>query len=117
MTDESKPLAEFRTRERCFITELFNDASVPDVSVARCRVEPGVTTERHALSVAEWYVIESGRGLMWLGDDAAFAVGAGDTVAIPGGCEQRIANSGETDLLFLCVCVPRFTPATYTARE
>ena len=116
MPTQRKP-AEVWTRERCFITELQNDAALPDVSVARARVEPGVTTERHALSVLEWYVIESGQGRLYVGDRPPLAVGPGDAVEIPAGCEQRITNTGDTDLLFLCVCVPRFEPASYQSRE
>jgi mannose-6-phosphate isomerase-like protein (cupin superfamily) len=86
------------------------------VSLARCRVAPGVTTALHALTVREWYVIESGVGRMRLGDEE-YRVRAGDTVAIPAGCPQQIANIGADDLLFLCVCVPRFTPECYTALE
>ena len=105
------------TRERCFIAELLNDPALPDVSVARARVEPGVTTERHALSVLEWYVIESGRGRMQVGDEPPREVGPGDAVRIPAGCEQQLTNTGDEDLLFLCVCVPRFDASCYTPCE
>lgn len=117
MATESKPPVEAWTEERCWIAELLNDVRFAEVSVARCRVEPGVTTALHALSVREWYVIESGVGRMRLGDDEAFRVRAGDTVAIAAGCPQQIANIGADDLLFLCVCVPRFTPESYVALE
>lgn len=117
MGPEPKPPTESRTRERCWIAELLNEPDLGEVSVARCRVEPGVTTELHALSVREWYIIESGSGRMRLGDGEEYRVRAGDTVAIPAGCPQQIANLGPDDLLFLCVCVPRFTPACYTALE
>jgi mannose-6-phosphate isomerase-like protein (cupin superfamily) len=105
---------EIWTRERCYITELLNDARWPETSVARCRVEPQVTTELHSLEVAEWYVIERGSGLMQVGTGAPFEVEAGDTVAIPPHAPQRIRNQGETDLFFLCVCAPRFTRDCYT---
>jgi len=116
MGNKQKPV-EFATRERLYITELLNDPAVPDVSLARARVAPGVTTELHALSVLEWYVIERGRGLMKLGGQDAFEVGPGDAVQIASGREQQITNAGESDLLFLCVCVPRFTPDVYTPLE
>ncbi len=120
MNGERKPAraaGESLTRERCYITEILNDLSEPQVSVARARVEPGVTTERHALSVLEWYVIESGRGRMSLGDAAPFDVRRGDSVRIPAQCEQQITNTGDDDLLFLCVCVPRFEPSCYRPVE
>ena len=117
MSREPKPAGEVWTRERCYITELVNDPSEPQMSVARARVEPGVTTELHALSVLEWYVIESGQGRMRLGDTAPFDVGPGDSVQIPAQCEQQITNTGDADLLFLCVCVPRFDPSCYRPLE
>ncbi|MDH3748500.1 MAG: cupin domain-containing protein [Gammaproteobacteria bacterium] len=117
MVNESKPTAEVWSDERCFITELLNDSALPDVSVARTRVEPGVTTELHALSVIEWYLIESGHGLMRVGHDKPYPVGPGDTIHIPACCEQNITNTADVDLLFLCVCVPRFTAAVYTSLE
>ena len=117
MSDKSKPVQEIWTRERCFIAELLNDPALPEVSVARCRVEPGVTTELHALNVLEWYCIEQGEGLMRVGSGEPYAVIAGDSVRIPADCEQQITNTGDVDLLFLCVCVPRFTTDCYSALE
>ena len=117
MTGKSKPGEEIWTEERCYITELLNAGSRPEVSLARARVESGVTTQRHSLSVREWYVVESGQGLMRVGDDAAFRVGPGDTVSIPRHALQQITNDGREDLRFLCVCVPRFSENCYTAAE
>lgn len=105
------------TSERCFIREILNDPRVPETSLAQARVEAGMVTELHRLSVAEWYLIKSGRGRMELGGGAAFDVGPGDSVAIPAGVAQRITNSGNTDLVFQCLCVPRFTPDCYEALE
>lgn len=109
--------SEFLTRERVHITEQLNDPAVPEVSLARARVEPGITTELHALSVSEWYVIASGNGLMEVGGEPAFEVGPGDSVAIPAGVSQRITNRGPEDIVLQCICLPRFTPETYTPLE
>ena len=105
------------TRERCYIREILNDERVPQTSLAECRIEPGVTTERHRLSVDEWYLIVRGRGRMEVGDDTPFAVGPGDAVAIPAGTAQRITNEGTDDLVFQCLCMPRFRPDCYEALE
>lgn len=115
MTGKAKP--EHWTSERCYITELINDAGWPEVSLARCRVEPGVTTQLHMLSVHEVYVIEEGDGRMYVGDSAPFTVGPGDTVTIPKQAPQCIQNTGDSDLVFLCVCTPRFSPECYTSLE
>lgn len=113
MRDKAKP--EVWTSERCFISELLNEPDYPAVSIARCRVEPGVTTENHSLSVHEVYVIEAGSGMMMLGDQEPFPVGPGSVVTIPKDAAQCIRNTGDGDLIFLCVCTPRFTTDCYTA--
>ena len=52
------PAVEYYTVERCYINELSNTAGDPDVSIARARVAPGVTTRWHRLrGTAERYVI------------------------------------------------------------
>jgi mannose-6-phosphate isomerase-like protein (cupin superfamily) len=108
---------EVWTPERCFITELVNDPAIPEWSLARCRVPPGTTTQLHVLSVAEWYVVDKGHGLMEIGAEPAFDVTAGDTVAIPEGTSQRITNKGDADLIFQCLCIPRFTQDCYQSLE
>ena len=109
--------AEFRTQERVLITERLNNPAIPRISLADTRVEPGVTTELHRLSVDEWYVIQKGTGLMEVGGGEPFEVGPGDTVVIPAGVSQRITNSGDDDLRFQCVCMPRFTADSYQSME
>lgn len=113
----SNATAEAWTRERCFIREYLNDPAVPEVSVARARVEPGVTTELHELAVDEWYIILSGTGRVSVGGAAAVSVAADDVVHIPAGTPQQIENTGCDDLLFHCVCRPRFTKAAYIPLE
>ena len=108
---------EILTRERCYIRERLNDSRVPELSMAECRVMPGVTTELHRLAVDEWYLINDGQGLVEVGGAAAVAVGPGDTVVIPKGASQRIRNTGSGDLRFLCICRPRFTPECYEGLE
>lgn len=102
--------------ERLYASEYINDEVIPNFSLARCRVEPGVTTQLHSLSVDEWYVIESGEGKMQLGSQEKH-ITAGAIVQIPKGVNQRIHNTGAQDLIFFCVCTPRFTPETYSTDE
>jgi mannose-6-phosphate isomerase-like protein (cupin superfamily) len=117
MSHSSDSQREFATSERCHIIEYLNRDSLPSVSVARARVEPGVTTALHRVDADEWYLILSGEGTARVGGCADQPVGPGDTVHIPRGCAQQIANTGHEDLLFFCVCVPRFTPAAYESLE
>ncbi len=109
-------LSERYTEERCHIVELSNSADDPAVSIARARVAPGVTTRWHRLlGIAERYVILQGEGRVELGDSVVQTVGTGDTVLIPPGCAQRIANVGADDLVFLAICTPRFEWSAYSS--
>ena len=109
---------EFYIDEGCHIIELINSVEDPEVSVARARVEPGVTTHWHRLQgVVERYLIQEGEGVVEIGDHPPEKVGPGDTVNIPPMCAQRISNSGTQDLLFLAICTPRFTPECYQELE
>jgi len=45
------------------------------------------------------------------------AVSAGDLVVIPAGVSQKITNTGKTDLVFHCICTPRFTQDCYCNEE
>ncbi|MFT3867904.1 MAG: cupin domain-containing protein [Nibricoccus sp.] len=106
--------AEFFTPELCHINELSNSTNDPALSIARARVEPGVTTRWHRLKdTAERYVILEGRGRMEVGVLPPQEVGPGDVVLIPPFIRQRIANIGDTDLVFLALCTPRFRPECY----
>ncbi len=110
--------AEFYTPERCHILELSNTPDDPDVSIARARVAPGVTTRWHRLiGTAERYIILEGSGQVEVGSLPPQEVSAGDVVLIPPLCRQRIANVGQDDLVFLAVCTPRFQPEAYEDLE
>jgi mannose-6-phosphate isomerase-like protein (cupin superfamily) len=111
------PAAEFMTVERCSILESWNDESDSAVSIARARVEPGITTQLHRLDVDERYVILQGRGVARVGELDGKEVGPGDVVLVPAGTQQQITNVGEPDLVFYCICSPRFDPAGYHALE
>jgi len=108
---------EFWTGERCFITELHNSDASPETSLAVARVEPGVTTQLHALDgVTERYIVRKGEGLLEV-DGATQPMKAGDQFVIPAGAAQRIANTGIGDLEFYCLCTPRFRPESYRNLE
>ncbi len=105
---------EFYTNEKCYIVELSNTPDDPDLSIARARVEPGVTTRWHRLSnTAERYYIIRGRGRVEVGNLPAQEVNPGDIAIIPPMCRQRITNIGSEDLIFLALCTPRFSNDVY----
>lgn len=105
---------EYYIEEGCFIQELSNSGDDPDCSIARARVEPGVTTRLHRLNgIAERYVILEGQGRVEIGDLPPTDVRPGNVVLIPPECPQRITNTGDDDLVFLAICTPRFRPDAY----
>jgi mannose-6-phosphate isomerase-like protein (cupin superfamily) len=76
-----------------------------------------MTTELHQLAVKEWYVISCGVGMMEVGSEPPFEIGPSDVVFIPENTSQRVSNTGDEDLVFQCICVPRFTPECYESLE
>ena len=106
--------SEFYTPEKCYITELSNTPDEPNASIARVRVEPGVTTRWHWLiGTVERYYIVNGRGHVEVGNLPPQEVITGDIVLIPPMCRQRITNIGSQDLVFLAICTPRFSNDVY----
>ena len=109
-----QPDTEFSTPERCYIVELYNSDADEGCSIARARVEPGVTTQLHAVKgTIERYVVLEGEGRVEVGGEDPTIVRACDVVQIPAGASQRITNTANTDLVFLAVCTPRFRPEHY----
>ena len=115
----AEELEERLTKERCFILESTTPADDAKVTIARARVEPGVTTALHSLDqVNERYLIVSGMGEVNLGEPGEWTeVRSGDVVAIPAGTPQCIRNTGDADLIFYCICSPPFTPGCYRNLE
>jgi mannose-6-phosphate isomerase-like protein (cupin superfamily) len=108
---------EFTTPERCSILETYA-VDQESMSIARARVEPGITTAWHIVEhTIERYLIIEGRGRVEVGDLRSAEVGPGDIVHIPAGTRQRITNIGEGDLIFYCICTPRFQQQNYRSLE
>jgi mannose-6-phosphate isomerase-like protein (cupin superfamily) len=107
---------EYLTPERCYIAENHSDSAV---SIARATVKPGVTTKAHHLTgnVQEIYIITSGKGKVHIGNLEPAEVTVGDVVVIPPLTSQKVTNIGEEDLVFYCVCTPRFTEDCYVNEE
>ncbi len=107
-----KDCADIKAGDGSTLRELFNPG--PDrlpfgYSLARAVVGPGRKTRPHRLKGSEVYYILEGRGVMHVGDEAA-RVEAGEAVYIPPLHVQFIENTGGTDLAFLCLVDPAWTP-------
>ena len=115
IVEKFKPGTEFYTEERCYIIELHNNG---DSSIARARVKPGVRTKLHSLiETFEQYVILEGEGEVEIGDSPAVKVTSFDVVNIAADIPQRITNTGDKDLIFLCFCTPGFKQEVYKNLE
>lgn len=105
------------TSERCFVGENYG-SSDGKVSIAVATVKPGVTTVAHHLEdIEETYIITQGKGVMEVKGMEPAEVTVGDVVVIPDGVSQRIKNVGNCDLVFYCVCTPRFVAERYFSDE
>ncbi|WP_298610531.1 cupin domain-containing protein [uncultured Thiothrix sp.] len=110
----ANPHNEYYFHEGCHILELSNSPADSEISIARARVEAGQTTQWHwLLHTTERYVILAGSGVVEIGALEPQAVQTGDVVLIPPHCRQRIRNTGDTDLIFLAICSPRFRAENY----
>lgn len=108
---------EFYIDEGCFIREIMNIAAIPNVSISQARVEVGKTTQLHSLTGDEMYYILKGKGEVKINKDKNQMVEPGDVAYIKAGQPQKIKNTGVEDLVFLCICTPRFEPENYEALE
>ena len=105
---------EYFFKEGCYITEWWNDGADPSLSVARARVDPGVTTRVHRLhGITERYVILEGKGEASIEGLGKRTVLPGDVLIIPPSARQSIHNPGPEPLVFLALCTPRFTVEAY----
>jgi mannose-6-phosphate isomerase-like protein (cupin superfamily) len=105
---------EIYTKEKCYITEIFNNKGLRNFSMALARVEPRITTEVHRLlETDEAYFILSGKGEIEVDGELMGTVEANDLIFIPKNSTQRIKNTIEIDLQFLCICSPRFEARNY----
>ena len=113
-----QPDTETWIEEGCHIVELHNTEMDAECSIARARLEPGRTTRLHCLhGTVERYVIIEGAGEVIVGDQLPQTVRELDVVNIPAGAPQSISNTARIDLIFLCICTPRFVAEKYQDLE
>jgi mannose-6-phosphate isomerase-like protein (cupin superfamily) len=99
---------EFTAGDNCQLREILHpdkqDLSLR-YSLAHAVVKPGDTTWQHRLSTSEVYYIMAGEGMMHI-DNESTPVRPGSTIYIPPRAIQSITNTGQSDLLFLCIVDP-----------
>jgi mannose-6-phosphate isomerase-like protein (cupin superfamily) len=103
-----KDCREFVAGDDSILRELLHPEKTPlqiHYSLAHAEVRVGQKTKPHKLRAAEVYYIISGQGLMHV-DEESHEVGPDCTVYIPPQSIQYIANTGDSDLSFLCIVDP-----------
>ena len=103
-----KDCEEFVAGDRTRLRELLH----PDkaslslrYSLAQARVAPGCRSDSHRLRTSEVYFILRGRGRMHVAEESS-VIAEGDTVYVPPDAWQHIENTGNDDLVFLCIVDP-----------
>jgi len=110
--------AQFSTAERCDINELLNNPLDSACSIAQACVAPGIITQLHAVkNTIERYIIIEGEGQVFINHQPPESVRKFDIVSIPENTPQKIENTGSIDLVFLCICTPRFEQKNYQNLE
>ena len=102
-----------RVMDRVLLYELMHPDKVAgaehlDCSIAHALVPAGESTLPHSLKKStELYYILEGCGIMHIDSEMA-PVHPGQIVLIPPGAIQYIRNSGNANLVFLCIVSPRW---------
>jgi mannose-6-phosphate isomerase-like protein (cupin superfamily) len=99
---------EIISGDNCLLREILNplkDELSIRYSMAHARVAPGESTLKHRLAGSEVYYIIKGKGIMYI-DSEEREAGEGDTVYIPPHSMQSIKNTGEEELIFMCIVDP-----------
>ena len=100
----------FTTKDGSTIRELLGLTTAPvrSQSLAEATLQPGQKTERHYHAESEeFYYVLAGEGEMEI-DGERSPVGRGDAILIPPGAWHEIAQTGASELRFLCCCAPPY---------
>lgn len=107
-----KECNEFTAGDHSILRELFNpikDELELNYSLAHARVPIGKTSTKHKLKSSEVYYVLQGKGIMFI-DKEESEVEEGDAIYIPPNSIQWISNSGEEELIILCMVEPAWKP-------
>ena len=103
-----KDCAEFIAGDNTILRELLHpDKADIDLrySLAHAVLKPGKTSQPHMLKTSEVYYILEGEGEMSIDNETSKAI-PGQAIYIPPNSKQFIKNTGNNDLVFLCIVDP-----------
>ena len=101
---------QFVTKDTSRIREILapRNSLIKAQSLAEATVAIGGATDEHYHATSEEiYYIVSGSGEMDV-EGTRFAVKKGDAIALLPGEKHKIWNRGDSELVFLCMCVPPY---------
>ena len=101
---------QFTTKDSSKIREILSpqNSSLKRQSLAEAVLSIGTATEEHCHPKSEeiYYILEGHGEIVIEGTSAN--VKQGDGIVLPPGIKHKIYNRGNTDLVFLCICVPPY---------
>jgi len=107
-------ISEFLAGDETHLKEVLhpkNDNINLGFSLAHAVIKMGQSSLPHQLMHSETYYFLSGKGQMFVGKEI-FEVEKGDTVYVPPKTDQSVKNTGEEELVFLCIVSPPWSEDT-----
>lgn len=99
---------EILAGDKTILRELLNparDKAAIGYSLAHAKLVKNTASLPHRLKTSEVYYFISGQGRMHV-DGKSTAVGPEHCVYVPPGATQHVENTGDDDLVFLCIVDP-----------
>lgn len=103
-----KDAPEFLAGDHTTLREIMHpthDKVATGYSIAHARVEVGKASLPHQLKGSETYYILDGQGEMYV-DNEMISIQKDDVFLVPPQATQYIKNTGQGDLVFLCIVEP-----------
>jgi len=104
LSDCKEILAEDKTILRELLHPARNAAAI-GYSLAHAKLAKGTASLPHRLKTSEVYYFISGQGRMHVDGESA-AVASGQALYVPPGAVQHLENTGQDELVFLCIVDP-----------
>jgi mannose-6-phosphate isomerase-like protein (cupin superfamily) len=108
---DRKDVKPYRTKDGSLVREIVHPDHIPvrHLSLAEALLEAGSSTALHYHTESEevYYVIRGAGALMIAGEEAE--IGPGQAILIPSHQRHRVVNTGNEDLVFLCISSPPYT--------
>ena len=98
----------FSGQEGTKIKQIFSPEDTSNVirySIAQCTINPGKTSKSHVMKTSEIYYILEGTGILHIEEEHR-EVKRNDAIFVPPNSRQFLENSGEVDLVALCIVDP-----------